>query len=114
MQNRDAHLAIRVHVWVVERDKEPESRRLVRVFLREGHLGFEIAAIERALGVHDDEAQANLLPPLRPSRFCAAGEDVVEDLPPRRPRPEPGEARSKVSNFKESGRTHQSLYELCG
>jgi hypothetical protein len=40
-------------------------------------------------------AAPNLPPPLRPSRFCPAGEvkDAVEDLPPRRPSSEPGQAR---------------------
>lgn len=60
MQDRDAELAVRVDVGVRDGDQETELGRLVRVFVREHHLGPEVAPVEGAVGVDDHEAE----PPL--------------------------------------------------
>ena len=55
MQDADAEFAVGVDVGVVERARELECRWRVGVVGREGHGGFEVAAVVEGGGVEDHE-----------------------------------------------------------
>jgi len=55
MQDTDAKTAIRIDVRMPYRTLEAEVGRRIRVVLREGHDGFEIAAVVLRVGVEHDE-----------------------------------------------------------